>query len=1081
MNPQVLELLEEMLNSGKTPEEVCRDCPELLSEVWQRWQEFRHIDAQLGAVLPGLTTSLTAGATAPPATRLPQLPGYEVEAVLGRGGMGVVYRARQRALDRPVAIKMLLAGPCASSQELGRFRRETAALACLRHPNIVQVYDAGDAGGAPYLAMELVEGGSLAQKLAGTPQPGRPAAALVSALAVAVEVAHKSGIVHRDLKPANILLTADGTPKVSDFGLARRLGGQDVLTRTGAALGTPSYMAPEQARGQAGAIGPAADVYALGAILYELITGRPPFRAETAAETIRQVMDQEPVPPSRLNHTVPRDLETICLKCLHKEPHKRYATAAALAEDLDIFLRGEAIAARPEGPAARLARRVRRRPALSAAVAVSALLLCVLVGGGLWVASERFAEKRAKDAAEAATEQAAERDLEEMTQWLRASSWREAGVALKLAESRLGDRGSADLRRRIDRGRRDLELALRLEARSATAGGPVGSQTYATECETLFRDAGLGQVSESPEVVAERVRASDIRDALVRALDEWVIHALDPQRRQWIKEVARLADADPSGWRVLVDDPNVLNDEAALDKLLRTAPRPFPSRPLLNAIELRLRSEHKDPVPLLTRVQEAHPDDFWVNFELGKTLAIRSPADAIRYLQAAVSLRPDLADANRSLGGALSKLGRLDEALTNYRRAEELAPTDPSNRHNVANCLAQLGRYDEAEAQFRRDVALDPQSVFGQMELWFFLARHGRADQAVREWVAAVPAAPTDYRLWRGYPELCLFAGRAEEYRAARRSVLSRYCTTDNPVDAAWASGVCLLLPAEGDELRQAVALAERTAAADRRRFQGQETDFHFAQALADYRRGEFDRAITLLRGEAFPRPAHHLVLAMALHRTGKEADARTTLAKVVLSYDWRESQARNQDDWLHHVLRREAEGLILPHLPAFLAGTYQPQENDERLALLGVCQFTNRTHALARLYADAFAADPRLAEDPGTGHRFRAARAAAQAGCGRGADAADLGEPDRRRWREQACRWLREDLAAWEQLLGAAAGRLQAAETLTRWRVDPDLAGLRAPSELAKLSADERKGCLALWAEVDDLRNRAAGTAPKP
>src|SRR5262249_25416615 len=178
--------------------------------------------------------------------------------------------------------------------------------------------DAGDVEGRPYFTMELVEGGSLARKLAGTPQPARPAAALVSAVAGAVEVAHRSGIVHRDLKPANILLTADGTPKVSDFGLARRRGGEDGLTRSGAALGPPSYMAPEQAQGSADAVGPAADVYALGAILYELLTGRPPFRAETELKTVQQVISRDPVPPSRLNATVPRDLETICLKCLHK-------------------------------------------------------------------------------------------------------------------------------------------------------------------------------------------------------------------------------------------------------------------------------------------------------------------------------------------------------------------------------------------------------------------------------------------------------------------------------------------------------------------------------------------------------------------------------------------------------------------------------------------------------------------------------------------------------------------------------------------------------------------------------------------
>jgi serine/threonine-protein kinase len=219
----------------------------------------------------------------------------------------------------------------------------------------------------------------------------------------------------------------------------------------------------------------------------------------------------------------------------------------------------------------------------------------------------------------------------------------------------------------------------------------------------------------------------------------------------------------------------------------------------------------------------------------------------------------------------------------------------------------------------------------------------------------------------------------------------------------------------------------------------------------------------------------------MALHQKDQVAEARRTLAAAVASHDWWADLVRDQDDWIYHVLRREAEALILPDLPAFLEGKYQPRDNDERLALLGVCQFTDRTHALACLYADAFAADPRLAEDPGTGHRYNAARAAALAGCGHGTVATGLGDEERRCWREQARQWLREDLAAWEKTLGGpAAGRLRAAQTLTRWRADPDLAGLRAPSELAKLSADERKDCLALWAEFDDVLHRAGGVTPK-
>src|SRR6516162_3981396 len=241
--------------------------------------------------------------------------------------MGVVYKAWHRRLNRAVALKMLLAGPYARPEELERFLREAEAVAGLRHANVVQVYDVGDLDGRPYFTMEYVEGGSLAQKLAGTPQPADQAAALVAALAEAIQVAHQSGIVHRDLKPANILLTGDGTPKIADFGLARHFDGEPGFTLSGTRIGTPSYMAPEQVIGKTGTIGPAADIYALGVLLYEVLTGRPPFRGETAAETERQVLNHEPVSPSRLNPKVPRDLETICLKCLSKEPGRRYASA----------------------------------------------------------------------------------------------------------------------------------------------------------------------------------------------------------------------------------------------------------------------------------------------------------------------------------------------------------------------------------------------------------------------------------------------------------------------------------------------------------------------------------------------------------------------------------------------------------------------------------------------------------------------------------------------------------------------------------------------------------------------------------
>ncbi len=305
---------------------------------------------------------------------------YDVLEQIGQGGMGVVYRARQRGLGRVVALKLMLAGSRATEAEIKRFHTEAKAAATLKHPHVVAIHEVGEHEGQHYFSMDYIEGRSLAEVVRRTPLPAARAARYVKLIADAIHYAHERGVLHRDLKPHNVLIDAQDEPRITDFGLARQIDVESDLTISGAVLGTPSYMPPEQAAGKRREIGRASDVYSLGAILYDLLTGRPPFRAETPLDTLRQVIDTEPAPPRLVNRKIPRDLETICLKCLAKTPAQRYASAQELADDLGRFLRQEPIHARPVSSLGRVWRWSRRQPALAGmagAVGVLFLLLGV--------------------------------------------------------------------------------------------------------------------------------------------------------------------------------------------------------------------------------------------------------------------------------------------------------------------------------------------------------------------------------------------------------------------------------------------------------------------------------------------------------------------------------------------------------------------------------------------------------------------------------------------------------------------------------------------------------------------------------
>jgi serine/threonine protein kinase len=543
---------QEQRRLGEEPsaEELAAGEPGLVAELGRRMAALRSMEDLLGLGDDTAQDSVDQPPTDPDATRpygagegldqgpVPsglRVPGYRIEGLISRGGMGAVYRARQLKPDRPVALKMILSGRHAGPEQRRRFRSEAEAAARLNHPNVVQIYEVGEHDGQAFFSMELVDGGSLAQRLGRGPIPSREAAALVAALADAVAYAHGRGVVHRDLKPANVLLAVsdaskkrpgseapdrrfceasltEAVPKITDFGLAKRVDRDAGQTPTVAILGTPSYMAPEQAEGKSKEVGPAADVYALGAILYELLTGRPPFRGETEVDTLCQVLQADPVPPSRLQPSAPRDLETICLKCLQKEPGRRYGGAAALADDLRRWLDGRPILARPTPWWEAAGKWVRRHPAWSGLLAVSAVALAALLGVWIWFTAAL--QQQAVVLQTQRDEIVKKSDEVEKTNKLL---WAERNTAL--ADRDRAKELLAHCLTVIDKNARDLEGARQAKEQEGTAAAAfyVMAAVYAQAAVEYSSDAKL---------------ADDDRRQIVKAFDDAAMSLLQ-QADKW--------------------------------------------------------------------------------------------------------------------------------------------------------------------------------------------------------------------------------------------------------------------------------------------------------------------------------------------------------------------------------------------------------------------------------------------------------------------------------------------------------------------------------------------------------------------
>ncbi len=870
--------------------------------------------------------------------------GFELLEELGRGGMGVVYRARQSRLGRVVALKMIRRGQ-ADAAELARFRVEAEAIARLSHPNIVQVFEVGEHGGLPFVALEFCPGGSLAERLRGTTLPPAEAAAVVAALARAMQAAHEHRVIHRDLKPANVLLAGGDaatplgrlTPKVSDFGLARKLDdpGQ---TQSGVVLGTPSYMAPEQARGGSREVGPAADVYALGAVLYECLTGRPPFRAATPLETLAQVLETEPVPPRLLNPAVPRDLETVSLKCLRKEPPKRYADAQALADDLGRYLDGRPVQARRVGRAERLLRWARRRPAAAGLAAALVLLAVISLVVG-WSQYQRQAEARGRRQ----QTDAEARALLARARSLLADGWKAADEAkLKQAVTE-GERAVAvagrgqgsdvvkqetitftkEAEQRLVRWRKNDDLCGALLDVSTPQEGPSytrsdkgtmqeASQPSVDEQYAAgFRRWGLDVDGRAESEVVARLRAEP--DAVVQnviaALDDW---ALERRRQgrpeaQW-RRLQRIAEGlDHSDTR------------RQLQQLLlgRVPPRAEGVAGLIGARspcttcweltrgkdsrqvqELRRKMNlAKEPVltvvllarasyvagdaggaaEVLREAGTARPEQLVLLHQLARLLAEQQRwEEAIGCFRAIRVRRPDL---GKALALALLRVGRGREGELVLRDLIRQKPDNPGLHVLLGYVLGQQKEYAAAEAACREAIRLKPDFPEAHVHLGVALGwqdKDKESEAACREAIRLRP----DYPLAHDNLGVALSRqGRHKEAEAACRKAIRLKPDEPNPHHSL---GNAL----SGQDKHAAAEAAFREAIRLRHDF----PTAHFNLGNTCYRQGKYKEAEVAYREAIRLKPDYaeaHAGVGGALDAQGKHKEAEAALREAIrLSHD---------------------------------------------------------------------------------------------------------------------------------------------------------------------------------------------------
>jgi serine/threonine-protein kinase len=1209
---------------------------------------------------------------------------YQLFGEIARGGMGAVLRGRDADLGRDLAVKVLLEKHAGRPEVLRRFIEEAQIGGQLQHPGVVPVYDIGRFGERPFFTMKLVKGQTLAALLGERADPSTDRArflAITLQVAQTLAYAHARGVIHRDLKPANIMVGAFGEVQVMDWGLAKVLaeggiadeekasrgrqspqdgslirtarssgsmGSFGTDTEAGSLLGTPAYMPPEQANGDVANLDRRADVFALGAILCEILTGSAPYLGRSAEEVRRKAANGDLVDALARLGSCGGDTELIALTraCLSPEAIDRPKDAQAVAEALATYLDGvqerlhQAELAEAQARAKALEEAQRRR--LTVALAATVLLAVTLGGGGwLWIKTDREARQTrvAREVNEALNKATSLRERAKATPVGGAALFAQAREQAQRAQA-LVENGPADtmltvqvrhLQVELDDEEKDRKLLDALErARVAKADLDETKHQFSFErAVPLFREAfreyGLPAGEGDPASAVTRIlkRSAAVRETLVSILDEWIDLASGPNSRVrephlgWLRAVA--GGIEPAqGWirefRIAQAENNLANRRARLEKLAREADvRKLPAH-TLTRLGQRLMGVQAptSALHLLRRAVKQYPADVWLNHDLGM-VALTFPGqaeleDALRYLTAAVALRPDSAAIRLNQGNALIHLGRSDEGIACYRRVIHLDPNYASAHRNLGIVLKNREEIDEAVTCFRNAVKLDPSFTYAWGDLAIALGANKKFDEALACLKKALELDPnlamthtsfgivykqmgqfgraitslrkaldcdpnfvlTHYNLgnvheqmgqfnralscyrrairidsryplaYVGLGHVYLKTGRPEEALAVARKAIELNPT--NPIahtclafaledtgklDEAIAThrkaveiapklanshmnlGIALKIKGQFDEAiachRKAIELDPKFALAHYNLGNALAASHRIDEAVASYKHAielnpRYGDAYNGM-GVALAESGRDLDAAIANFKKAIEIDPKNALAHCHLGHALRiqgrfaESLAAHQrghelgskqPDWPYPsaewVRQAEEMAALETKLPAFLKGEFQPKDSKERLGLAGICQGKKLHHATAGLYADAFAADPKLADDLKAAHRYNAVCHAARAATGQGEDAAKLDDKERTRLRKQALDWLRADLALWTRQLesGKPADSAAVQQTLRHWHKDTDLAGLRDKVALAKLPAQEQKALTQMWADVAVLLKKAETPAPK-